>query len=430
MAHLAGVRMMSRSVQAISVGWLDLSEEDRRRAKEYLSQFNEENTVDELGFGILRDAFADVFFPATSTTMTRARYLVFLPALCLLVEREKRAGRAAEQRLTELENELRKSLEKQESSGVIGTVAKESLRRYPSSVYWSSLRRLGIFLHPNWGLRYYQAHLTDFYAAMKPDKDDDEMSHLASPAFENWDQAFRDLLADDRSIKIGNGKPPATLNFHLTRYEAQYLKTKFQALAARETRPSIISHLLERCHSDDFKYPWDVPVPHSLKAYVHHARCFSMFVRGATLQYFQLLLRERDKRGIAKPPYDLSDIFARWWKATLQELSDWRVEEFLDLATGLNALRRINDAMFIKTWLKLNTESKNARASFDNPQAHDLIHQRERITRPTKSRLQHSEYLQRWNPPDPAQIELIANDPNELRFGLNYRARIGSHVCE
>ena len=194
--------MMSRSVQAISVGWLDLSEEDRRRAEEYLSQFNEENTVDELGFGILRDAFADVFFPATSTIMTRARYLVFIPALCLVVEREKLTGPAAEQRLTELENELRRSLEKQESSGVIGTVAKESLRRYPSSVYWSSLRRLGIFLHPNWGLTYYQAHLADFYAAMKPDEDDDGTSHLASAAFENWDQAFRDLLADDRSIKI------------------------------------------------------------------------------------------------------------------------------------------------------------------------------------------------------------------------------------
>jgi hypothetical protein len=275
-------------------------------------------------------------------------------------------------------------------------------------------------------LAYYQSRLPDLYAAMKPEKDDDGMSHLASPAFENWDQAFRDLFADDRSIKIENGKLPATLNFKLTRYEAQYLKTKFQALAARETRPSIISHLLERCHPDHFTYPWDVPVPHSLNAHVHHARCFSMFVRGVTLQYFQLLLCERDKRGIAQPPYDLFDIFARWWKATLQELSDWRVEEFLDLATGLNALRRMNDAIFIKTWLKLNTASKNARASFDNPHAHDLIQQRERITRPTKSRLHHPEYLQRWNPPDPARIELIENDPDELRFGLNYRAWIGS----
>ena len=263
--------------------------------------------MDELGFGILRDAFADVFFPATSTTMTRARYLVFIPALCLVVEREKRAGRAAEQRLTELENELRRSLEKQESSGVIGTVAKESLRRYPSSVYWSSLRRLGIFLHPNWGLTYYRAHLTDFYAAMKPEKDDDEMSHLASPAFENWDQAFRDLLADDRSIKTGNGKPPATLNFQLTRYEAQYLKTKFQGLAAGETRPSIISHLLERRHSDDFNYPWDVPVPHLLHSIMPAASACLYEAQRLTAKY----AAQRDKCGI-KPPYDLSNIFACW----------------------------------------------------------------------------------------------------------------------
>jgi len=30
-----------------------------------------DNTLDELGFGILRDAFADVFFPGTNTIMTR-----------------------------------------------------------------------------------------------------------------------------------------------------------------------------------------------------------------------------------------------------------------------------------------------------------------------------------------------------------------------
>ena len=82
---------MSRSVQAISVGWLDLSEEDRRRAKEYLSQFNEENTVDELGFGILCDAFVDLFFSGKSTIMMRARYLLLILALCLVVEREKLA---------------------------------------------------------------------------------------------------------------------------------------------------------------------------------------------------------------------------------------------------------------------------------------------------------------------------------------------------
>jgi hypothetical protein len=37
---------MSRTTQGLSLGWLDFSEEDRRRAKEYLSQFNAENTLD------------------------------------------------------------------------------------------------------------------------------------------------------------------------------------------------------------------------------------------------------------------------------------------------------------------------------------------------------------------------------------------------
>jgi hypothetical protein len=89
------------------VGWLDLGADDQRRAREYLSQFNADNTLDELGFGILSDAFADVLFPATNTIMTRTRYLVFVPALCLIVEQERLTGQAAERRLTELENTRR-----------------------------------------------------------------------------------------------------------------------------------------------------------------------------------------------------------------------------------------------------------------------------------------------------------------------------------
>ena len=415
---------MSRSTQAISVGWLDLSEEDRRRAKDYLSQFNAENTLDELGFGILRDAFADLFFPATSTIMTRARYLVFIPALCLVVEREKLSGRAAEQRLTELENELRKSLQHEELRDVIGARAKEKLSRYPSTVYWSSLRRLGIFLHPNWGLAYYQSHLAAFHSSMTAEKDDDGLSHLVSSERRNWDESFCDLLADGHSIVIEKGKLAGSLNFTLTRREARYLQTRFHALAQQQARPSIISHLLKDLHPDWFNYPWDAPYPASLKTYVHHARCFSMLVRGATLQYFHLLQRERDNRGIAQSVFDLSDIFARWWKVTHRELAEWDVEEFVLVVTGLKALRRLNDATFIRSWLKLSTEAKAAKGLLENREAHELIRLRERITRPSKSRLHHFEYLERWRLPD--DIASLADEPDKLPFGLDYRAWIGS----
>jgi hypothetical protein len=68
---------MSSTAQNLCLGWLDLGEEEQRRAREYLAQFKADNTLDELGVGILRDAFADAFFPATNTIMTRTRYLTF-----------------------------------------------------------------------------------------------------------------------------------------------------------------------------------------------------------------------------------------------------------------------------------------------------------------------------------------------------------------
>jgi hypothetical protein len=41
--------------------------------------FREHDTRDELGIGSVRDAFADMLFPGTSTIMTRARYFLLVP---------------------------------------------------------------------------------------------------------------------------------------------------------------------------------------------------------------------------------------------------------------------------------------------------------------------------------------------------------------
>jgi len=417
---------MRSAAQAISIGWLDLGEDDQRRAKEYLSQFNADNTLDELGFGVLRDAFADVFFPATNTIMTRTRYLVFIPALCLAVERERLSGNAAALRLTQLENQVRELLHLEEPIGVVGERAKNTLSRYPSSIYWSSLRRLGIFRHSNWGLAYYQAHLADFYASRQSERDDDGHSHLGGLEHRCWDKECSDMLADGHSIVFGKGGLPASLNFSLTHREASYLRARFKTLALQSGRASILGHLLENEHSTSFSYPWDVECPAQLVSIVRHARLFSMFARGATLQYFYLLQRERDVRGIATPSCDLGDIFSRWWKATHQELASWEVDQFLLLAASINGLRRPNDSMFIKSWLKLTTEATNANGLLENADAQALIRQRERIARPSKSRLFHAEYLERWKPIEAAEIEKSANDRNKLRYWFDYRSWIGS----
>jgi hypothetical protein len=145
--------------QSVQIGWLDLSEAEQRRAREYLRQFRTEGTIDELGFAIIRDALADVFFPATNTIMTRTRYLFFVAVALLRIEKERLSGPQATRRLKCLEDALRKILsrdrlseEEAEHYGVIGALAKENLRRYPSSIYWNALKRLGLFQRREWGL--------------------------------------------------------------------------------------------------------------------------------------------------------------------------------------------------------------------------------------------------------------------------------------
>jgi len=59
--------------------WLDYSERERRKMLDVIDMFREHGTRDELGVGSVRDAFADMLFPGTSTIMTRARYFLLVP---------------------------------------------------------------------------------------------------------------------------------------------------------------------------------------------------------------------------------------------------------------------------------------------------------------------------------------------------------------
>jgi hypothetical protein len=85
-----------------SIGWIDFSDEDQKRAQDYLRSLSE-GTLDELGFGIIRDAFADLFFPATSTIMTRARYFVLVPSIYLAALVQRDSGASAKRKCDRME---------------------------------------------------------------------------------------------------------------------------------------------------------------------------------------------------------------------------------------------------------------------------------------------------------------------------------------
>ena len=64
-----------------AVFWLATSSAQIASARHALRELKPTSVLDELGFMVLKAAFANRFYPATNTTMTRARYLVFVPAV-------------------------------------------------------------------------------------------------------------------------------------------------------------------------------------------------------------------------------------------------------------------------------------------------------------------------------------------------------------
>lgn len=64
------------------IGWVDSSSAERERVRRAIALFDEKDTRDELGIGTVRDAFANAFFPGTSTIETRLRYCLFVPWIC------------------------------------------------------------------------------------------------------------------------------------------------------------------------------------------------------------------------------------------------------------------------------------------------------------------------------------------------------------
>lgn len=138
----------------MELGWIDFSKSERNKVLSVLEQLSQKGTLDELGIAPVRDGFADLFFPGTSTIQTRAKYFFIVPyALKELELNEETNPRQMLKELDNIEKQCAKILkEKNEDlEGIIGVRALENkgwVKRAPSSIYWSGLRSYGIFTGP------------------------------------------------------------------------------------------------------------------------------------------------------------------------------------------------------------------------------------------------------------------------------------------
>ena len=132
------------------LGWIDFSKSERNKVLSVLDLLSEAGTLDELGIAPVRDGFAYLFFPGTSTIQTRAKYFLIVPYALKDLERsdESNPNRLL-QKFNEVERRCGKILVAGEDrEGIIGTRSlsyNRWVKRTPASIYWAGLRNYGIF---------------------------------------------------------------------------------------------------------------------------------------------------------------------------------------------------------------------------------------------------------------------------------------------
>lgn len=132
----------------MQLGWIDFSRDERKKVLNVIHLLDEPGAVDELGLGIIRDAFSDLFFPGTSTVQTRAKYFLIVP----YVLKEAGSGLYGDnintilRKIDDEERKCRDILLETNSDGVIGRLVPNSwVLRTPSDIYWNGIKKLGIF---------------------------------------------------------------------------------------------------------------------------------------------------------------------------------------------------------------------------------------------------------------------------------------------
>lgn len=375
-------------MQGSALSWIDFSEKDRRKMLDIVALFQERDTRDELGIGSIRDAFADILFPGTSTIQTRARYMLFVPWIYLRREKYKTSSSRISGLARSDEINLIKALIKGgESEGVIGIEAGKHLQRLPSSVYWAGLNRWGIRRF-NGSVAQYCHSLDYFYRSSQSITLDDDQEPLFGNVPTNWDPGIPEMPTDLFT--------ETTLSLSLE--EAEYLaeRTIFSC------KSSLLAHLVDRSSrvKSVVKFIWLHPdregFPPQLEEIVENARKFSKIMQGAALMY-NLMLAEKGNYMEWRAEYQ--DKFEAWSSSIKQELDlfkNWDLNRFWDLATSEGARIGFRTRQFVSQWIGLILRFASSFDVLKSKDARCLIEEREFFLKRGRARLRNPRQLELW----------------------------------
>jgi len=395
--------------------WVDFSDEDREKMVQIIRQLRQQDTIDELGIGSVRDSIANILFPGTSTIQTRAKYVLFVPWILKKMEKNKVPSENISQRVKQEEIKLCNSLLKMGvKDGVIGAIAGEGLQRFPSSIYWAGLQ--------TWGIRKFRGSLNDYYQGLN------SYYHLKKGNITHDDQQV--LLYHDFGENWDEGLPespqelPGKEGLDLNKNEAQYLLEKL-LINCRESLLTNIINLRKTAKKD---FVWENTfidkLNNDLQIKVMHAQNFSEIMQGAALVYNYLLAEKKESEELMNK---YKEKLAEWQIAMSSRAEiflNWNLEHFWNLVYSertINVSSRTK--RFIDQWIGIVL--KNIDDIFTNKEEiNHLIYERELEVKGRRARLRNPDYLAKWNGAAGTQQldyrwHVVKKIVNDIILGLN-----------
>ena len=304
--------------------WIDLTASDRDRMRRVLDLFSEQGTLDEMGLGSLRDVLSDALFPGTSYIQTRLRYVLFIPWIYRRLEQRVGAADMA-QKARQAEINLIEPLERNaDTKGVIGVHARAALVRLPSGLYWNTLTRWGIFMHPRKSQDWYHHN----FATLVDDQDGAEGADdpgVVGTRQANW----------HRRLPDPPDSFPSEASFALTRDEAEFIQGRLEERCAG----TLLAWLAREGADAPADSLWDDPdvrrAPPAIRRTVELAQRFSLHVEGMPLLYNLLVAegvkddhdRDTDAAADGEPPEADRRRPAELIDKYRESLREWAVRE-------------------------------------------------------------------------------------------------------
>ena len=247
----------------MQIGWIDFSKSERDKVASVIEGLRKKGVLDELGIAQIRDGFANLFFPGTTTIQTRAKYFLMVPYIFKYLESNSiKDSDKLKKELEDLEKECAIKLlgedmsdddeEEEDESGVIG---KRSIRqgkwvkRPPSSIYWAGLKTYGIILHPSFSIDEY-LNTVSIRKSLKENISKSGNSNDSSDEGRD-DKGYGDIQSFNFwNIETYTKDWKENLKMDLTKEEGKFLKRQI----IESCPDSMIAFILKNNRTDIFEY--------------------------------------------------------------------------------------------------------------------------------------------------------------------------------